>query len=92
MGDYEIRKKIFDEIKKFSRTEQEELFRILRRCNEEFSETKNGIFFDINNLKQTTIKEIQIYITFWSKNKVTFEIREKEMSELQEANPGITEG
>ncbi len=91
MSDYEIRKRIFDEVKKFNRTEQEELYRILRRCAEDLSETKNGMFFDINNLKPETIKEIQNYIVFWSKNKISFEIREKEMNELQEANPGITE-
>jgi hypothetical protein len=92
MSDYELRKRIFDEIKKFNRTEQEELYRILRRCTEDLSETKNGMFFDVNNLKPETIKEIQKYITFWSKNKISFEIREKEMTELQTTNPGITEG
>ena len=73
MSDYEIRKRIFDEIKKFNRTEQEELYRILRRCSEDLSETKNGMFFDINNLKPETVKEIQNYIIFWSKNKISFD-------------------
>jgi hypothetical protein len=44
-ADFEIRKRLYEEIKKFNRTEQEELFRILKRENEEVSENRNGIFF-----------------------------------------------
>ncbi len=91
MGDYELRKKLFEEIKKFNRTEQEELYRILRRCKEELSETKNGIFFDMNNLTSETIDEIKNYIQLVNKNKADFEIRQKEMSDLQQLNPGISE-
>ncbi len=58
-ADYDTRKQIYEEIKKMNRTEQEELFRILKKCNEEVSENKNGIFFDLMNLQQDTIKQIQ---------------------------------
>jgi hypothetical protein len=88
---YELRKKIFDEIKKFSKTEQEELYRIIKRCKEEVSENKNGIFFDLMNLQEETVIEIKKWISFCNKNRVQFEIREKEMTELQEANPGINQ-
>jgi hypothetical protein len=81
--DYEIRKQMFDEIKKFNKTEQEELYRILRRCDEDLSENKNGIFFDLMNLRQTTIKEIQDWISFCNHNRTTLETREKEMSQLE---------
>ena len=84
MADYEIRKRIFDEIKRFEKTEQEELYRILRRCNEDLSENKNGIFFDLMNLRQSTIEEIKKWISFCQKNKESFESREKEMSQLEE--------
>jgi hypothetical protein len=88
---YEARKKIFDEIKKFTKTEQEELYRIIKRCKEEVSENKNGIFFDLMNLQEETVTEIQKWISFCNKNRVQFEIREKEMIDLQEANPGINQ-
>lgn len=88
--EYESRKKLFEEIKRFNRTEQEELFRILVRCKEDVSENKNGIFFDITNLNKETIQQIQEYVVFCSKNRMQFEMREKEISDLQQQNPGIT--
>ncbi len=81
-SDYETRKKIFEQIKEFNRAEKEELYRILRRCDEEISENKNGLFFDLNNLQASTVQEINKWITFCLKNKTSFEIREKEMSSL----------
>ncbi len=80
--DYDTRKKLFDEIKKMTRTEQEELYRIIKQCNEEVSENKNGIFFDLMNLQATTIEKIQEWMSFCSKNKIQFELREKTLIEL----------
>ncbi len=82
-ADYDTRKQIYEEIKKMNRTEQEELFRILKKCNEEVSENKNGIFFDLMNLQEETIKQIQEWLSFCNKNKVQFEIREKAIQELE---------
>lgn len=82
--EFETRKKIFEEIKQFTRTEQEELYRILRRCNEEMSENRNGIFFDMMVLKESTIEKIQEWIQFCQKNRDSFESREKEMTTLAE--------
>ena len=82
--EFENRKKIFEEIKNFTRTEQEELYRILRRCNEEMSENRNGIFFDMMILKESTIEKIQEWIIFCLKNRASFETREKEMITLAE--------
>ena len=81
--DYDTRKKLFEEMKKMNRTEQEELYRILKTCNEEVSENKNGIFFDLMNLQGTTIEKIQEWISFCSKNKIQFEIREKQLEKLE---------
>jgi hypothetical protein len=80
--DYENRKKIFEEIKKFTRAEQEELLRILRRNMEEFSENRNGIFFDLLSLRPSTIASISSYVEFSSKNRASFEVREKEMKDM----------
>ena len=81
-AEFEQRKKMFEQIKQFNRTEQEELYRILRRNNEEMSENRNGIFFDLMTVKQTTVDKIQEWIDFCEKNRTTFETREKEMSDL----------
>lgn len=90
--EFDTRKKIFEEVKRFTRAEQEELYRILRRNGEEMSENRNGIFFDLMSLKEKTILNIQEWITFCSKNRESFEAREKAMSNLLEENPGAREG
>lgn len=84
--EFEQRKKMFDQIKNFNRTEQEELYRILRRSSEEMSENRNGIFFDLMAVKQTTVDKIQEWIEFCDKNRSTFESREKEMNDLLSEN------
>lgn len=88
--DFECRKRMYEEIKKFNRTEQEELFRILKRENEEMSENRNGIFFDLVALKDATILKIREWMMFCKKNTTEFEEREKEISLLTQENPGIT--
>lgn len=78
--EFEKRKKISDEVKKFNRTEQEEMYKILKKNGEEISENKNGMFFDLMNLKETSISKIEELIQFCSENRRNFEMREKEMS------------
>ena len=77
--DFETRKRLYDEIKKFNRTEQEELFRILKRENEDLSENRNGIFFDLTTIKENTLSKIKEWIQFCKKNTSEFEEREKEI-------------
>lgn len=81
-NDFELRKRLHEEIKKFNRTEQEELFRILKRENEEVSENRNGIFFDLTAIKESTLIKIKEWITFCKKNTTEFEEREKELELL----------
>jgi hypothetical protein len=62
--DFETRKRVFEEVKRFNRTELEELYKVLRRCSEEISENSNGIFFDLLSLKEDTITKIEELIVF----------------------------
>ncbi len=87
--DFDTRKQLFEEIKQFNRTEQEELYRILKRAGEDVSENRNGIFFDLMSLKRETIDKIYEWITFCSSNRTSFESREKELTQLAEENPGL---
>jgi len=80
--DFETRKKVFEEIKRFNRTELEELYKILRRSAEEVSENRNGMFFDLLSVKDTTLEKIQELIKFCIENRADFEVREKAMSQL----------
>jgi hypothetical protein len=77
--EFELRKKMFEEIKKFNRSQQEELFRILKRNQEEMSENRNGIFFDLMTLKEETIKDISVWMKFCTSGEAYLTEMEKEM-------------
>ena len=81
--DFEARKRVFEEVKKFSKMEQEELYRILVKNEEYISENKNGMYFDLMNLKDETLNNISSFIIFCNENRKSFEQREKAMNELQ---------
>jgi hypothetical protein len=81
--DFEQRKSLFEEVKRFSRSEQEELFRILKRANEPISENRNGIFFDMMSLHVSTVQAIQEFVVLSKDNHVSFENREKAMHDLR---------
>jgi hypothetical protein len=81
-NDFETRKKLFEEIKRFNRTELEELYKILRRCSEEVSENRNGMFFDLLSVKNDTIEKIQEHLNFCIQNRANFDERESVMTQL----------
>lgn len=80
--DFETRKRIFEEVKRFNRTELEELYKVLRRATEEVSENRNGMFFDLLSLKEDTLAKIDELIVFCKENRANFEVREKVLTEL----------
>jgi hypothetical protein len=81
-SEYETRKKLLETIKLFSRSEQEEVFRILKRNSEEVSENRNGLFFDIAMLKQKTADELYGWSSFCVQNNKLFSERSKVLEEL----------
>ncbi len=89
MADFEKKKILFEEIKKLSRIEMEELYKIIRKQKEEISENSNGMFFDLLTVKEETLDKIKEWISFCNQNRESFEKREKEMRSLQQENPGI---
>jgi hypothetical protein len=80
--DFETRKIIFEEIKRFNRTELEELYKVLRRSGEEVSENRNGMLFDLLSVKDDTVTKIHELIQFCIENRANFEVREKVMNDL----------
>jgi hypothetical protein len=80
--DFETRKRIFEEVKRFNRTELEELYKVLRRGSEEISENRNGMFFDLLSLKDETLEKIEALIVFCKENRANFEVREKVLTDL----------
>ena len=83
--DFETRKRIFEEVKRFNRTELEELYKVLRRASEEISENRNGMFFDLLSVKTDTLTKVDELIVFCKENRANFEVREKELTDLVNA-------
>ena len=80
---YEERKKIFDNIKLLVKPEQEELFSIIRKYKESYTENSNGIFFDLGTISDETFSRISEYLNFCLKNRMDHEERIKEMNTLR---------
>jgi hypothetical protein len=77
--DYDDRKRVLAEMKKLVKSEQEQIFLILKRYKVEFSENSNGVFFDLSRVPQEPFEEIQKFLTFCYANRKDFEERDREM-------------
>jgi hypothetical protein len=82
--EYDQRRKLWEGIKSLIKSEQEELYRILKRNEVEITENTNGIFFDVGKLSQTIIMQIEKFLQFCSQNRINFEERDKEMESLRQ--------
>ena len=80
--DYDRRKEFCKDIESLSRSEIEELYRILRREGGEYSENSNGIFFDVATLPANVFEALWIFIQFCKTNAKTLEERSKLMGNL----------
>lgn len=83
--EYEERRRILDEIRLLIKTEQEEVYRIVKNSHAEFSKNSNGVFFDICKLPAEPFTAIQKFIEFARKNRESFSIREEEQRKAKEA-------
>lgn len=80
---YEERKKLFDNIKQLVKPEQEEIFRIIKKYKENYTENSNGIFFDLQCISDESLIKMKEYMDFCLKNRLEHESRLKEMDELR---------
>jgi len=84
--DYESRKHFIENLKKLVKSEQEEIFRILKRSKGEYSENSNGVFFDVLKLPKNIFDKMNEFMLFCKENRVDFSKREKEMDDLKLEN------
>lgn len=77
--EYEERKRILVELKKLVKSEQEQIFLILKRYKVDFSENSNGVFFDLNRVPKEPFEEMRKFLTFCQTNRKDFEARDREM-------------
>jgi hypothetical protein len=87
--DYEIRKDFLEDLKLLNKTEQEEIFRIVKSSNTQYSENSNGIFFDISKILPATFLEMQQFMKFCKSNRKNFESREIEEKKAQDVINGL---
>ena len=83
MSTYEERKNLFDNIKLLVKSEQEEIFKIIKRNKEIYTENSNGIFFDLQSISIESFFKMKEYMDFCIKNRQEHENRLKEMNELR---------
>ena len=88
---YEDRKVIFENIKILDKPEQEEIFRIIRKTKENYTENSNGIFFDLTSISDESFGLIKEYINFCLKTRQEHESRLKELETIRIQNENYVE-
>ena len=83
--EYDQRKLFADEVKLLTKNEMEEIYRILKAANSEFSENSNGVFFDVSKLPAETFAQLQKFMVFCKNNREEFNQREEEYRNAQDA-------
>jgi hypothetical protein len=66
------KKKIIESIRGLNLFEHQEIFKIIKKQKIKFSENSNGIFINMNKLKNKTIIEIDRFISYCNSNKTKF--------------------
>lgn len=76
---YEDRKRVLQELSRLVKSEQEQIFLILKRYKLEYSENSNGVFFDMSRIPSEPFEEIKKFLTFCQTNRRDFENRDRQM-------------
>lgn len=83
---YEELKTVFDNIKLLVKPEQEEVFRIIKKNKENYTENSNGIFFDLSSLSYSSFMDIKEYLNFCLRTRQEHESRLKELEDIRIQN------
>ncbi len=88
---YEERKKIFETMRVLVKPEQEEVYRIIRKSKESYTENSNGIFFDLALISDNTFLQIKEYLNFCLKTRQEMDNRLKELENIRIQNENYTD-
>jgi hypothetical protein len=83
--EYEQRKLFAEDVKILVKNEMEEIYKILKSSNAEFSENSNGVFFDVSKLPDDIFNKLKAFMVFCKNNRDEFTAREEEYKKAQEA-------
>ncbi len=81
--EYEQRKNFLEELKRLTRDQYEEIFRIIKRNDVYYSENSNGIFFDVSQLSADVFKQLEHYIELSRAQSKSEEDRTSELNVLR---------
>ena len=73
------KKKLIDMVNNLSKMEYLEIFNIFMEDNCQYSENKNGVFINLNNVKENTIDKIYNFINFIKHKKEDLLIHEEKI-------------
>jgi hypothetical protein len=91
MTSYEDRKKMFEIMKMLVKSEQEEVYRIIRKTKETYTENSNGIFFDLASISESSYLQIKEYLDFCIKTRIEMDSRQKEIDYIRSQSTGLVE-
>jgi hypothetical protein len=80
---YEQRRTLHENLKQLVKSEYEQVFRILKKYNEPYTENSNGIFFDVTNIQADTYNEIRNFLDFCIQNRSNEQARISELASLR---------
>jgi len=78
-----FRKLLFDKINQLSSTEHEEILKIIKVHSVDFTQNKNGIFFNISALPDVVIKEIDTFVAYSLNNSKELDEYDKKLNECK---------
>jgi len=87
----QMRTYIFHHIKTLVLSEYEEIFRIIRKKKESYSENSNGVFFDLSTVSADTLLKIKEYIDFCLKTRQDEQSRLKDLETIRIHNESYKE-
>jgi hypothetical protein len=82
--EYDQRKKLIADLKTLAKSEKEQIFRILKTYECDFSENSNGIFFDVATLPANVLTKMLEFVQFCKTKQNEQDARIQEMEHLRE--------
>jgi hypothetical protein len=80
---YEHRRLLHENLKQLVKSEYEQIFRILKRYNEPYTENSNGIFFDVTSINAETYIDMRKFLDFCIENRSKEQERISELANLR---------
>ena len=78
-----FKKLLLEKILTLSRTEHEEIYKIISRDDVPVSSNRNGVFFNLSNLTDNLIEEINNFVIFCHSNKQDLDDYDKKINECK---------